>query len=193
MFQLRGLHIILAVTMMSLLTSCLDLNVAVAFDTSTRGQVTVDALSYRMAQGLRMSDGNDKVAFPASRAEWQALVDQVPGASLVSWDGKDEDLGFRTRTVLAFSTSNGLEGLFGAFKQKLTLRQDFQGKWNLVLISQIPRLTGGDDQARRLWTSLWGTTVWTFAFTPPNQPAHERQVALADLAGEQPLQWTLSW
>jgi hypothetical protein len=171
----------------------LDLKVAVAFDTSTRGQVTVDALTYRMAQGLKMSDGPDKVAFPATRAEWQAVAAQVPGVDLVSWDGKDEDLGFRSHTVLSFATSTALEGLFAAFKQKLTLRQDFQGKWNMVLVSQIPRLTGGDTQARQLWTTLWGTTVWTFAFTPPNQPVHERRVVLVDLAGQQPLEWTLVW
>ncbi len=183
----------LAVPVLLLLSSCLDLKVTVAFDTATRGQITVDALTYRLAQGLKVADGPDKVVFPASRAEWQAVLDQVPGATLVSWQGAEEDLGFRSRTVISFATSFAFEGLWAAFKQKLTLRQDFQGKWNMVLVSQVPRLTGGDVQARRLWTSLWGGTIWTFAFTPPNQPVHERRVSLADLAGPQPLEWTLSW
>jgi len=184
---------LLGVALLLLLSSCLDLKVAVDFDTSTRGQITVDALSYRLAQGLTLTDGADKVTFPASRAEWQAVIDQIPGASLVSWQGKDEDLGFRSSTVIGFATSNAFENLFAAFQQKATLRQDFQGKWNLVLTSRIPRLTGGGADTRQLWTTLWGTTVWTFSFTPPNQPAHERRIALADLAGQKPLEWTLSW
>lgn len=176
-----------------LLSSCLDLKVAVNFDTSTRGQVTVDALTYRLAQGVRLADGPDKVTFPASRAEWQAAVDQLAGVTLVSWQGTDEDLGFRHHTVLSFATATALEGLFGAFKQRTTLRQDFQGKWNLLLTSQVPRLTGGDAESQQLWTTLWGKTVWTFTFTPPNQPAQVRRVSLADLAGPKPLEWTVQW
>jgi hypothetical protein len=183
-----------------LLTSCLDLTVNVTFRTSTAGQVQVDALAWRMAQGIQVVDGADRVPFPASRAEWQAVVDQVNGPggtgglSLVSWDGADEDLGFRSKAVIGFTNARALEGLFVVFKQKLTLLQDAQGKWTVTFAPQVPRVTGADPDTRKLWTDLWGQTVWTFAFTPPGQPKAQRTVTLADLAGAQPpAEWTLSW
>ena len=176
------------------LSSCLELGVNVTFRTSSAGQVQVDALAYRLDQGLQLVDGSDRVAFPSTRAQWQALVDQVPGAALVSWEGSDEDLGFRSKTVLSFSNARALEGLFVVFKQKLTLLQDNQSKWTVTFVPQIPRDTAADADTRRLWTALWGQVAWTFSFTPPGQPATVRSVTLAELAGPQPpAEWTLSW
>jgi len=197
-----------------LLTSCLDLNVAVDFRTSTAGQVRIDALTWRGAQGLQFVDGNDRISFPATRAEWQVLVDQVAalsrtgaplpttptgavaasGLSIVSWAGAEEDLGFRSSTVLAFTNARALEGLFAVFKQKLTLLQDNAGQWTITFVPQVPRVTGANLETRRLWTTLWGQTSWSFGFTPPGQPRSDRSVTLADLAGAQPpAEWTLSW
>jgi hypothetical protein len=175
-------------------TSCLDLGVAVTFRTSSAGQIQVDALTYRLAQGLQMADGPDRIAFPATRAEWQTVVDQVPGATLVSWTGTDEDLGFRTRTVLTFSTARALEGVFVVFKQKLTLLQDNQSKWTLTFAPQVPRVTGADADTRQLWTALWGPVAWTFSFTPPGRTRSIKTVTLAELGSAQPpAEWTLSW
>ena len=183
-----------------LLTSCLDLSVNITFRTSTAGQIQVDALAWRMAQGIQMVDGNDRVPFPATRTEWQAVIDQVNGPtgsgglSLVSWEGADEDLGFRSKTVIGFTNARALEGLFVVFKQKLTLLQDTQGKWTITFAPQIPRITAADPDTRKLWTDLWGQTVWTFGFTPPGQPRSQRTLSLADLAQAQPpAEWTLSW
>lgn len=183
-----------AVLVLLLLTSCLDLDVSVEFKGSTAGQIKVDALAWRLAQGLQVVDGPDLVTFPGTQADWQALVDQVPGASLVSWQGTMEDRGFRSSTVLGFSTARALEGLFVVFKQKLTLLQDNQGKWTITFVPRVPRVTAANSETRQLWTDLWGTTVWTFAFTPPGQPRTERKVSLAELgAAEPPAEWTLSW
>ncbi len=124
-----------------------------------------------------MAEGSDRIPFPASQAEWQNVIDQVPGATLVSWTGGDEDLGFRTRTVLEFANARALEGLFVVFKQKLTLLQDTQGKWTVTFVPQVPRVTGADADTRKLWTALWGPVTWTFAFTPPGQKTTERTVA----------------
>lgn len=192
---LRSLRLCVSLALLPfLLTSCLDLGVDVVFRTSTSGTVTVDALAWRLAQGLQAVDGPDRIPFPSTRAEWQSLADSVPGASLVSWTGADEDLGFRSKAVLGFSTSRALEGLFVVFKQKLTLLPDLQGKWTVTFVPQVPRVTGGDPATRKLWADLWGRTVWTFGFTPPGQPRSERSVTLADLAGPQPpAEWTLSW
>lgn len=184
----------LLLLLLPLLTSCLDLSVGVEFRTSTSGQVRVEALAYRSAQGLHFTEGTDRTPFPSTRAEWQTLVDQVPGASLVSWTGTDEDLGLRTSAVLGFSTARALEGLFVVFKQKLTLLQDNQGRWTVTFVPQVPRLTAGDEDTRKLWTALWGDVAWTFSFTPPGQPRTDRKVLLSDLAGPQvPAEWTLSW
>jgi hypothetical protein len=174
--------------------------VAVALSTSTSGQVTVDALAYRLAQGLQVVEGADRVPFPATRAEWQSVVDQVngfaasPSVTLTSWESTDEDLGQRTKTVLAFTNARALEGLFVSFKQKLTLLQATDGRWTLSLVPQVPRLTGGDPEARRLWTALWGPTTWKFAVTPPGQPVSERLVLLSDLAADAPpAEWKVTW
>ena len=176
------------------LTSCLELGVNVTFRTATAGQIQVDALSYRLAQGIQVVEGPDRIPFPATRAEWQAVVDQVPGATLVSWTGTDEDQGFRTRTLLTFSTARSLEGMFVVFKQKLTLLQDNQGKWTVTFVPQVPRVTAADADTRRLWTALWGPVVWTFSFTPPGQPKTVKSVTLAELGSAQPpADWTLSW
>lgn len=176
------------------LASCLELSVDVSFRTSTSGVVQVNALAYRLAQGLQLADGNDRIDFPSTQAQWQALADQVPGANLVSWTGADEDLGFRSQTVLSFANARALEGLFVVFKQKLTLLQDNQSKWTLTFVPQVPRVTAADADTRRLWTALWGQVAWKFSFTPPGQPATVRSVTLADLAGPQPpADWTLSW
>jgi len=177
-----------------LLTSCLDLAVNVTFRTATTGQVQVDALAHRMAQGLPVTEGTDRVPFPSTRAEWLTVVGQVPGVTLAAWTGADEDLGFRTRTVLEFSNARALEGLFIVFKQKLTLLQDTQGKWTLTFAPLVPRVTGADPDTRRLWAALWGQVIWTFGFTPPGQKRTERTVSLAALAAAQPpADWTLSW
>lgn len=188
------------VLLVGTLTSCLELNVGVTFRTSTAGQVQVDLLSYRLAQGLHVTDGTDLAKVPASRAEWQAVVDQINGFSatqiltLVSWEGTSEDLGFRSRAVLSFTTARALEGLFVVFKQKLTLLQATDGKWTLTFVPQVPRLTGGDPETRRLWSAIWGQVVWTFSFTPPNQPRAERRVSLTELAsGQAPAEWTVTW
>lgn len=176
------------------LSSCLELGVAVTFRTSTSGQVQVDALAYRLAQGLQLVEGDDRIPFPSTRAQWQNLADQVPGATLVSWEGSDEDLGLRSKAVLSFSNARALEGLFVVFKQKLTLLQDNQSKWTVTFVPQVPRVTAADADTRRLWTALWGQVVWTFSFTPPGQPATVKSVTLAELAGPQPpAEWTLSW
>ena len=142
--------------MFPLLTSCLELGVNVNFRTSSAGQVQVDAFSYRLAQGLHFVEGQDRLSFPSTRAEWQAIADQIPGASLVSWSGVDEDLGLRTRVVLGFSTARALEGLFIVFKQKLTLLQDVQGRWTLTFAPSVPRVSAADEETRKLWTALWG-------------------------------------
>jgi len=194
-----------------LLTSCLELNVAVNFRTSTAGQIQVDALAYRLAQGLHVVEGPDRIAFPSTRAEWQVLVDQVAalsqagsavplpgvvssGLSLVSWEGTDEDLGYRTKTVLSFNNARALEGLFSVFKQKLTLLPSNDGHWTVTFVPQVPRLTGADGETRKLWTALWGNLVWTFGFTPPGQPRSERLVTLQELAGDRaPAEWKLTW
>jgi len=184
--------VLLGVTV--LLSSCLDLTVAVSFRTSSSGQVQVDALAYRLAQGIQVLEGSDFVPFPGSRAEWQTLVDQVPGASLVSWTGADEDLGFRSQTVLTFGNARALEGLFVVFKQKLTLLQDNRGRWTITFVPRVPRVTAGAADTRKLWTALWGPVVWTFSFSPPGQPVATRTVPLADLAGPQaPAPWTVTW
>ena len=176
------------------LSSCLDLSVNVTFRAATSGQIQVDALAFRLAQGIHVVEGPDRVPFPGSRAEWQTVVEQVPGATLVSWSGTDEDLGFRTKTVVDFSSARALEGLFVVFKQKLTLLQDTQGKWTITFVPQVPRVTAGDAETRALWSALWGQVNWTFGFTPPGQKRTERSVNLADLAAAQPLpEWTLSW
>jgi len=185
---------VLAVAGCLLLSSCLDLGVAVSFRTSTSGQIQVDALTYRLAQGIQVIDGPDRIPFPATQAEWQAVVDQVPGAVLVSWTGADEDLGFRSKTVLSFANARALEGLFVVFKQKLTLLQDIRGRWTLTFVPRVPRVTAADADTRKLWTSLWGTVTWTFAFTPPGQPTSVRSVTLAELAqAKAPSEWTISW
>lgn len=176
------------------LVSCLDLGVAVSFKTSTSGQIQVDALTYRLAQGLQVVDGPDRIPFPASQAEWQNVVDQVPGATLVSWTGNDEDQGFRSKTVLSFSNARALEGLFVVFKQKLTLLQDLKGKWTLTFVPQVPRVTAANPDTRKLWSALWGQVTWTFAFTPPGQPTAVRSVTLAELGqAKVPADWTVSW
>lgn len=175
-------------------TSCLELSVSVNFTTSTTGQVRVDALTLRSAQGIQVADGNDKVTFPTTRAEWQTVVNQVPGSTLVSWSGVDEDLGFRSTTVLGFTTARALEGLFVVFKQKLTLLQDIQGKWTLTFQPRVPRVTEADAATRKLWSDLWGTKTWSFSFSAPGQPASERLVRLSDLALDRPVaEWTLTW
>jgi hypothetical protein len=177
-----------------LLTSCLDLEVSTVFKTSTTGTIEINALAYRMAQGIQVVDGADRVPFPSSQAGWIGIVGQVPGASLVSYTGADEDLGYRSKTVLAFATARALEGLFVVFKQKVTLLQDTQGKWTVTFVPQVPRVTAADPATRKLWTDLWGNVEWKFGFTPPGQPRVDRTVTLADLAGSrQPLPWTLSW
>lgn len=183
-----------------LLTSCLELTVAVNFRTSTAGQVQVDGLAYRLAQGLQVVEGSDRVPFPSTRAEWQAVVDQVngfaatPSLTLVSWESTDEDQGQRTKTVLTFTNARALEGLAVSFKQKLTLLQATDGRWTLTLAPQVPRVTSGDPEARRLWTALWGTVVWNFDFTPPGQRVTRRGLTLAELAGDQPpAEWKLTW
>jgi hypothetical protein len=176
------------------------LGVSVTFRTATSGQIQIDALAYRMAQGLQITEGSDRVPFPTTKAEWQTVVDQVngfaasPSVTLTSWESTDEDLGQRTKTILTFTSARALEGLFVVFKQKLTLLQANNGRWTLTFSPQLPRVTGADPEARRLWTSLWGQTVWTFAFTPPNQPVSERKVALAELAADQPpADWVVTW
>jgi len=180
--------------MVPLLSSCLDLDVSVDFKTSTSGQIKVDALAWRIAQGLQVVDGPDLVTFPGTQAEWQNLVDQVPGATLVSWQGVMEDRGFRSSTVLGFSTARALEGIFVVFKQKLTLLQDNQSKWTITFVPRVPRVTAANSETRQLWTDLWGTTVWSFAFTPPGQPRSERKISLAELgAAQPPPEWTVSW
>lgn len=177
-----------------LCTSCLELSASVNFATATTGQVTVNALALRSAQGIQLADGADKVTFPSSRAEWQTVVNQVPGSTLVSWTGVDEDLGFRSTTVLGFTTARALEGLFVVFKQKLTLLQDVQGKWTLTFQPRVPRVTEADEATRKLWSDLWGTKTWTFSFSAPGRPASERVVRLSDLALDRPVaEWTLSW
>lgn len=182
------------------LSSCLELGVTVTFRTATAGQVQVDALAYRLAQGLHITEGTDRVPFPATRAGWQAVVDQIngfsasPGLTLASWDSADEDLGQRTKTVLTFSNARALEALFVVFKQKLTLLQANDGRWTITFVPQVPRVTAGDPESRRLWTALWGTVAWTFSFTPPGQPPSVRTVTLADLAGDQPpAEWRVTW
>lgn len=176
------------------LSSCLDLNVDVAFRTSSSGQISVDALQWRSAQGLSFTSGDDRIDFPSSREAWQNIVAQVPGASLVSWSATDEDRGWHSQTVLGFSTARALEGLFVSFKQKVTLLDDVQGKWTLTFQPQVPRLTGGDPTARTLWTDLWGKQAWQFRFAPPGKAPVVRQVLLADLAqGQAPAEWTLTW
>lgn len=200
-----------AVALLLLVTSCLELDVAVTFRTSTAGQIEVNALSYRLAQGLHLTEGSDRASWPTSRGEWQVLVDQVaalsqagasnpvPGASpsgltLISWESQEEDLGTRTKAVLAFSNARALEGLFTVFKQKLTLLQAIDGRWTLTFAPQVPRLTGADAETRQLWTALWGTSVWSFGFTPPGRPRVARTVTLAELASEKPLpEWTTTW
>jgi len=206
-----GLHCLGLLLLVPLLTSCLDLGVNVEFKTSTSGQVRITALGSRLAQGLNQVEGADRVVFPTTRAEWQLVAEQVSalaqagtippaagvaatGLSLVSWEGADEDQGFRSTTVLAFTNARALEGLFVVFKQKLTLLQDTQGTWTLKVQPQVPRLTGGDPESRRLWTSLWGSTQWRFSFLPPGGSRIDKTVALADLAGTQaPEEWTLTW
>lgn len=200
----------LGVGLFFLLTSCLELSVAVNFRTSTAGQIEINALSYRLAQGLHMVDGPDRAPLPTTRAEWQVLVDQVaalsqagatapiPGTSsgltLVSWESQEEDLGTRTKTVLSFSNARALEGLFTVFKQKLTLLQANDGRWTLTFVPQVPRVTAADAETRKLWTALWGPSVWTFGFTPPGRPRVERSVTLAELAGDRVLsEWTTTW
>ncbi len=188
-------RLVLALALLAgLLTSCLDLDVAVDFSTSTSGRVTVKALAWRMAQNLQTVEGEDFVVFPSTQAEWQDLVDHVPDASLVSWQGQEEDRGLRSTTVLGFSTARALEGLFVVMKQKLTLLSDKQGKWTVTLVPQVPRVTGANEDTRQLWSDLWGSTVWTFKFTPPGQSPSERRVTLAELGGaEPPAEWTVSW
>ena len=177
-----------------LLTSCLDLAVSVELNNFTSGRVKVDALAWRLAQGLQAVEGADLFPFPGSRSEWQNVVDQVPGSSLISWEGAAEDRGFRSAAVLGFSTARALEGLFVVFKQKLTLLQDNRGKWTITFVPQVPRVTAADPETRQLWSDLWGTTVWTFSFTPPGQPRVEHRVSLADLGGARPpAEWTVSW
>lgn len=189
-----GRAVWLLMLVLPLLSSCLELGVSVTFRTATAGQIQVDALAYRMAQGLQVLDGPDWVPFPSTRAEWQAIVDQVPGSTLTSWTSTDEDLGLRTRTVLSFSTARALEGLFIVFKQKLTLLQDTQSRWTVTFVPQVPRVTAGDAETRRLWSALWGPVTWSFAFTPPNQPKSVRTVTLAELAAAQvPADWTVTW
>lgn len=190
----------LVLLLFPLLTSCLELKVAVGFRTATSGQVQVDALAYRLAQGLQVVEGPDRVPFPATRAEWQAIVDSVngfaasPALTLTSWEANDEDLGQRTKTVLSFTTSRALEGLFVSFKQKLTLLQATDGRWTVTFVPQIPRVTSGDPEARKLWTALWGPVTWVFTVTPPGQQASERQVTLAELAADQPPgEWKVTW
>jgi len=168
--------------------------VSVEFRTATAGQVRVESLALRAAQGLNFTEGTDRAAWPASRAEWQAAADSVPGASLVSWTGADEDRGFRSTAVLGFTNARALEGLFAFFKQKLTLLQDQAGAWTLTFQPQVPRVTAATAETRRLWTTLWGAEQWTFAFSPPGQPKTVRTVTLSDLAGAQPpADWTLTW
>ena len=183
-----------------LLSSCLDLNVDVTFRTATAGQVQIDATALRLAQGLHIVEGSDRMAFPSTRAEWQVVVDQIngfgtsPSMTLVSWEGVDEDAGFRTKTVLGFTNSRALEGLFVVFKQKLTLLQGTDGRWTLAFAPQVSRVTAADADTRALWTALWGNLAWTFGFTPPGQPRSERRVTLAELAaGQAPAEWRLSW
>jgi len=170
------------------------LSVSVNFTTSTTGQVRVDALALRSAQGIQQAEGADRVVFPGTRAEWQTVVNQVPGSTLVSWTGVDEDLGFRSSTVLGFSTSRALEGLFVVLKQKLTLLQDLQGKWTLTFQPRVPRVTEADAVTRKLWSDLWGTETWEFSFAPPGKDPTQRLVKLSDLALDRPVaEWTLSW
>jgi len=191
---------LLLVPFLLVFTSCLELNVAVNFRTSTAGQVQIDAFAYRLAQGLHVVEGPDRISFPSTRAEWQALADQINGfaaspiLTLNSWEGTDEDLGFRSKTVLNFSTARALESLFVVFKQKLTLLQATDGRWTVTFVPHVPRVTSADTESRKLWTALWGNLVWAFGFTPPGQPRSERKVTLAELAGDQaPAEWKLTW
>ena len=126
-FNRQGVRLVLALVLaVPFLTSCLDLEVSTVFKTSTSGTIEVNSLAYRIAQGLQFVDGTDRVPLPTTQAGWMGIAGQVPGASLVSWSGSDEDLGFRSRAVLSFSNARSLEGLFVVFKQKLTLLQDTQ-------------------------------------------------------------------
>jgi len=172
----------------------LDLDVHVTFDTSTSGHITVNALTYRLAQGLQVAEGKDWVDFPESQQDWLKLLAASPGTSLTSWSGAEEDAGFRSSAVVAFLSIDALKQAFAAFKQKLNLTPDKNGKWTLTFSPQVPRLTGGDPQSRKLWTTLWGTRTWTFGFQPPGQKEIVKTITMAELASTRPPpDWTITW
>jgi len=193
-----------------LLTSCLELDVVVTLRTATTGTVEIKALAHRLGKGLAL----ESVSFPSTRPDWETLVGStavaLPGRealgkefTLTSFESTVEDLGTRTRTVLAFSSARGLENLFNSFSTSgnplvgLTLLQDpVSRKQNLVVtVRGLTRVAALPVETRRTWNDLWGTLVWRFQFVPPAPATPSSwKVTLAELvSGTPPTAWRASW
>ncbi len=189
--QLSSFRLVFLVLFLLLFTSCLELKVTINFRSETAGTVTLEALQYRMAKGINW----ENLALPTTREGWSQVVVQVPGASVTSFELIPDDLGTRTKTVVTFASIRALESLFVIYKQKLTLLQDAQGKYNLVLQPLVPKLSAAAVETRKLWIDLWGDSTWKFVVQPPGNPTGTVfTVTLRDLAAEKaPREWKASW
>ncbi len=134
--------------------------------------------------------------FRLTSAEWQAVVDQVLGvdAGLVAGRRRRPGLS-QPHGDSAFATLvTRLRDCLRLSEQKLTLRQDFQGKWNMVLASPASSADRRGCPERDASGRRFGGTRCGFSpFTPPNQPVRERTSRRwPSWRARQPLEWTLS-
>lgn len=188
------------------LSSCLEMTMDIQLNGESAGSVTLDALSYRMAQGLQIMDGDTSVPpLPATREEWTALLSTVPGTLLTAFEAKIEPLGTRTHTVVTFANSRALEALFAVFHQKaaVTLTGTV---WNFSLIWQYPNFRGISRNDRELWTALWGDREWVVSLSVPRAVRIQggggvtdasrvtRRIKLSEFATDNPpAEWKISW
>ena len=189
--RLSSCRLLLLFPLFLLFASCLELKLTISFRTETAGTVSLEALQYRMAKSLNW----ENLALATTREGWTQVVAQVPGSSLTSFELIPDDLGTRTRTVVSFTSIRALESLFVIYKQKLTILQDAQGKYNLLLQPQVPKLNFAAVDTRKLWIDLWGDSTWKFVVQPPgNATGKVFTLALRDLAAEKaPGEWKTSW
>ena len=122
---------------LSLLTSCIGINMDITLNRDGSGTVTLEYLISQSLDSLGRLDGNERWnTIPVGRADFERTMDRLPGMKLLSFSSGEQGRNLATNAKMEFANLHSLMAFMDAGGLRSSLQGDAAGGRLFLTLSE---------------------------------------------------------